>query len=875
MVYFWSFRWLILQFIFSLFNIHYVKTAWPLSNFSSIQFLGLFPDASNTSEPTTLSVHSRAMFKAAIMLSRQYNITIQGQYIGWNAAQTDGNVMDAFSSTCLAVSTSNVMGIVGPAFSREAHTIADFANRVGIPVISYSATDPDLSDRNAYPAFYRTVPSDNAAAVAIAELFSRFNWTSCIVIYQNDAFGSGGAKVISEVFNNNGLVVSSTIIFDIATLRIRGNLKTYLASSSTRIILLWADPIYTPLILQNAIDSDVVGPQFTWILSSSVPLGSFNQTFNDKLIGMFIIEPVIGSVVNAPINITLLNTAYSIWQQYEPESFPGPTNVNYYAYFAFDATWMLIQSLQEFCPTSMNSSTQCISFIGSPYCFDRRLSNSNSLFDQITNTIFLGVSGPIQFSANTTDRTNGTYYLAQNVQPSGNGINYVSVLEWSQSNEWEVSTESVIIWPGNTLIPPIDHAILSGVTLRIGVIESSRFTMVQDVIDTNGKNKTELTGFIPDLINILQSQMGFTPQIILTPLNQTYSGLIQAVKNNIYDIVIADVTVTSARRQIVDFTDSIFDNSLRIVMRKTEPTSVDLFSYLQPFSLKLWLVLLITSIYAATLMCLSERQANEALQKRSIISSGAMCMWYTTGAIFGYGADFYAKTAPGRFLTVGLYILSLVLVATYTANLTSDLTISKSKDIITGIDDIKNGKLSFNRIGIIVDSAIEDFYLREISGGSRNFYPLKNQEDLYESLLNGLIDAALSDIGVAEYDTNNIFCNLTLVGADFDKSSFGIVIPKDWLYTQDLDVTILSLTESGVLDDLKLKWFQTKSCPVSSDTSTAMDIESMAGLFMTFAVISAVTLLSVIWKKRFILKDYLFTLIFRKTVTIQHALPLA
>ncbi|CAF1568309.1 unnamed protein product [Adineta steineri] len=509
MLYFWNFRWLILQFIFGLFNIHYVKTAWPLSNFSSIQFLGLFPDASNTSEPTTLSVHSRAMFKAAIMLSQQYNITIQGQYFGWNAAQTDGNVMDAFSSTCLAVSTSDVVGIVGPAFSREAHTIADFANRVSIPVISYSATDPDLSDRNAYPAFYRTVPSDNTAAFAIAKLFIRFNWTSCIVIYQNDAFGSGGAKVISEVFNNNGLEVSGTIIFDIATLRIRGNLKTYLASSSTRIVLLWTDPIYTTLILQNALDSDVLGPQFTWILSSSVPLQSFNQTFNDKLIGMFIIEPVIGSVVNAPINITLLNTAYSIWQQYEPESFPGPTNVNYYAYFAFDATWMLIQSLQEFCSTPMNSSTSCISFIGSPYCFDRRLSNSNSLFDKITNTIFLGVSGPIQFSANTTDRTNGTYYLAQNVQPSGNGINYMSVLEWSQSNEWEVSTESVIIWPGNTLIPPIDHAILSGVTLRIGIIESSRFTIVQDVIDTYEKNKTELTGFVLDLINILQNQMGF------------------------------------------------------------------------------------------------------------------------------------------------------------------------------------------------------------------------------------------------------------------------------------------------------------------------------------------------------------------------------
>ena len=87
------------------------------------------------------------------------------------SAQTGGDVIDALSSTCQAISTSNIVGIVGPAFSREAHFIAPFAEKIGIPVISYAATDPDLSDRNAYPAFYRTVPSDNAAALAIAKLF--------------------------------------------------------------------------------------------------------------------------------------------------------------------------------------------------------------------------------------------------------------------------------------------------------------------------------------------------------------------------------------------------------------------------------------------------------------------------------------------------------------------------------------------------------------------------------------------------------------------------------------------------------------------------------------------------------------------------------
>ncbi|CAF1516821.1 unnamed protein product, partial [Rotaria sordida] len=143
------------------------------------------------------------MFKAAIILSQTYNITIGEQFIGWQTVQTDANAISALRSTCLAISSSNIVGIVGPVSSREANFIADFAETVSIPVISYAATNPDLSDRNTYRVFYRTVPSDNVAAVAIAQLFTRFNWTSCIIVYQNDDYGIGGTKVLSEAFSKN------------------------------------------------------------------------------------------------------------------------------------------------------------------------------------------------------------------------------------------------------------------------------------------------------------------------------------------------------------------------------------------------------------------------------------------------------------------------------------------------------------------------------------------------------------------------------------------------------------------------------------------------------------------------------------------------
>ncbi|CAF3427268.1 unnamed protein product, partial [Rotaria socialis] len=158
------------------------------------------------------------MFQAAILIARQYNISIQGQVIAGQIVDTAGTEINAIAAACKAISTSNIVGIVGPGYSSEAPIIAGIGARIGIPVISQSATDPTLSNRNAYPAFYRTVPSDNAAALAIAQLFLNYNWTSCQIIYQNDAFGNGGATAITNAFLKNGLGIAGTIVFDIVTL---------------------------------------------------------------------------------------------------------------------------------------------------------------------------------------------------------------------------------------------------------------------------------------------------------------------------------------------------------------------------------------------------------------------------------------------------------------------------------------------------------------------------------------------------------------------------------------------------------------------------------------------------------------------------------
>ncbi|CAF1196127.1 unnamed protein product [Adineta steineri] len=865
-----KFRWLWLYLLFGQFVISYVRTAWPPSNSSNVQVLGIFEYLTNITESTVWSVQCRAMFISAILLSQQYNMTIQGQHISWQAVETGGDPMTALADTCQIISTSNIAGIVGSGISSESVVIAPFAAKIGIPVVSYASTDPALSDGIVYPTFYRTVPSDNTTALAMAQLFIRFNWTSCIIIYQNDEYGTGGVQAITDIFSNQKLIVSQMIMFDIVTRTIRGDLKSLLKNSSIRVIILWMDSAYSSVFIQHALDLDLLGPQFTWILTTPISLDSFNSTSYTKLSGMITVEPVPGGAVNAPINTTLLNAAYNIWQQYEPQTFPGANNVDFYAIFAFDATWSLIQGLNQLCSSFPNISSTCITFTGDSFCFDRRFVNSGTFMNVLDNTSFLGVSGPIQFSNTSTDRINGTYYIARNIQHSSSSLNYVPVLVWSDSNGWTTNTQTnVIIWPGNSLVVPTGFAALLDLTLRIAVIDSAPFTMMSEIQDGSGNISTKLTGYIPDLIDELKNRMGFIPNITYFSANASYGDLINLVANGTFDLFIGDVTITAARREIAGFSSTIYDNSLRVVVRDAASVKLDLWSYLKPFSFKLWITILGATIYAGILVYILEGRQNEALQDRSIVSIVGMSMWFSSSTIMGKSADFQTTTAPGRILTASLYILSLILVAAYTANLASDLTLLKSASSISGIDDIKNGKVAYSRIGIRVGSSIEDYYLREVSSGSRNYYPITSKINVYDALLNGIIDATITDAGTAEYIVNNIYCNLTLAGSDFDQSAYGIATQKNWLYEQDLDVTILSLREAGLFDNLTTKWFETNICSHSSDTSSAMSIESMSGLFLTCGVISILAILFFIWKRRYLVKNYLLVLFYEKDTLIQ------
>lgn len=60
---------------------------------------------------------------------------------------------------------------------------------ISIQQVSFFSTSPVLSNRDRFPYFLRTIPSDVNQAQAMVELVKMFNWTYVSVVYEESSYG--------------------------------------------------------------------------------------------------------------------------------------------------------------------------------------------------------------------------------------------------------------------------------------------------------------------------------------------------------------------------------------------------------------------------------------------------------------------------------------------------------------------------------------------------------------------------------------------------------------------------------------------------------------------------------------------------------------
>ncbi|KAK3601711.1 hypothetical protein CHS0354_016070 [Potamilus streckersoni] len=93
------------------------------------------------------------------------------------------------------INSDTVVAIIGALSSSVSLIVADQATMLGIPMISYAASVSDLDDRDRYPYFMRTVPSDTVQVDTLVKLLQIFGFTHVGTLYYDTDYGR---KVIKE-----------------------------------------------------------------------------------------------------------------------------------------------------------------------------------------------------------------------------------------------------------------------------------------------------------------------------------------------------------------------------------------------------------------------------------------------------------------------------------------------------------------------------------------------------------------------------------------------------------------------------------------------------------------------------------------------------
>ncbi|XP_056467699.1 extracellular calcium-sensing receptor-like [Gadus chalcogrammus] len=103
--------------------------------------------------------------------------------------------------------SGRVLAVIGDSGSTQTISISRIIGPFDIPQVSYFATCACLSDKTQYPTFFRTVPSDQFQAEALAKLVKHFGWTWIGAVRSRTDYGNNGMASFLRAAHKEGICV--------------------------------------------------------------------------------------------------------------------------------------------------------------------------------------------------------------------------------------------------------------------------------------------------------------------------------------------------------------------------------------------------------------------------------------------------------------------------------------------------------------------------------------------------------------------------------------------------------------------------------------------------------------------------------------------
>lgn len=319
------------------------------------------------------------------------------------------------------------------------------------------------------------------------------------------------------------------------------------------------------------------------------------------------------------------------------------------------------------------------------------------------------------------------------------------------------------------------------------------------------------------------------------------------------DIAAAALTRSTDRQKYINFTTPFMEVGLSLFAAKPSPESYSIWSFLDPFEMVTWAVI-VSSWIAFSVLLLIVHRISPYGKWCTDVNDGTPytyklynCFWFFYSSFMQQPPGGIAF-ASGRLLLLPWFLFCLVITATYTANLAAFMTLQSFPSGIRSVDELV--AQTDVLYGTVHDTSIVHFLKNS---------PVETYRDMYEFMVNtegAMVDSSAEGIGRVNNGSNYIFvwddpslkyaasqqpCKSQVVGNVFAVSGYSLGMSYDLSDIADLSQAILELRDEGIIDDLRATWLQGGSCGDGSlslgqvTSADRVSLNQMVGVFIILA----------------------------------------
>uniref|UniRef100_A0A8K9V0U5 Glutamate receptor n=1 Tax=Oncorhynchus mykiss TaxID=8022 RepID=A0A8K9V0U5_ONCMY len=729
-----------------------------------------------------------------------------------------------------------VFAIFGLYDKRSVHTLTSFCSALHISLVT-----PSFPTEGEGQFTLQLRPSIRGALLS---LLDHYDWSRFVFLYDTDR-GYAILQAIMERAGQNGWQVSTTWSFNEAAYR---RLLEDLDRRQERKYVIDLEPERLQSILEQAVSVGKHVKGYHYILANlgfkDISLERFMHG-GANITGFQLVD------FSKPIVLKLMQR----WNKLDQREYPGSDiPPKYTSSLTYDGVLVMAEAFRNLRRQKIDISRRgnagdCLANPAAPW-------NQGIDMERTLKQVRIqGLTGNIQFD----------HY--------GRRVNYTMDMFELKSNEpqrigyWNDIDKLVLVQ--NEVLLSNDSTNIENRTVVVTTIMEGPYVMLKKNWEMFEGND-QFEGYCVDLASEIAKHIGIKYKIAIVPdgkygardpETKIWNGMVGELVYGKAEIAVAPLTITLVREEVIDFSKPFMSLGISIMIKKPQKSKPGVFSFLDPLAYEIWMCIVFAYIGVSVVLFLVSRfspyewhaeepeegstepgPTDQPPNEFGIFNS----LWFSLGAFMQQGCDISPRSLSGRIVGGVWWFFTLIIISSYTANLAAFLTVERMVSPIESAEDLaKQTEIAY---GTLDSGSTKEFFRRsKIAVYEKMWSYMKSAEPsvFAKTTAEGVARvrkskgkyAFLLESTMNEYTEQRKPCDTMKVGGNLDSKGYGIATPKGSQLRTPVNLAVLKLSEAGVLDKLKNKWWYDKGeCgPKDSGSkdksSQALSLSNVAGVF--------------------------------------------